>query len=228
MYEALGDAPQAQQFFVRRPIIAEQEIAEEDALPDETVPVVIPARFALNVPFTSQAPHANWELPYQEACEEASALTVHYFYSGKTFTLDSADEALLGVVDFENEYFGYYKDTTAAETAELMQAYWGYTHVDVLEDPTVLELKGHIAAGRPVIVPAAGKQLGNPNFSNDGPLYHMLVLTGYTEDAFITNDVGTRLGEDYVYQIDTIMDAMHDWNNGDVENGAKRVIVAWP
>jgi len=28
----------------------------------------------LPVPFTPQAPHANWAMPYKEACEEASAL----------------------------------------------------------------------------------------------------------------------------------------------------------
>lgn len=217
--EALGnEPPYAQQFFVRRPVINE---------PDPEPAASVPVAFQLDVPFTTQAPHANWNQPYQDACEEASALTVHYYFHGDTFTPATADSELRALIDFENQYFGDYRDTTAAETAEFMRAYWGYTRVDVLEDPSVDMLKQHIAAGRPVIVPAAGKQLGNPNFRNGGPLYHMLVLTGYTADTFITNDVGTRNGEDYVYAIDTVMNAMHDWNGGDVANGAKRAIVAW-
>ena len=34
----------------------------------------LPEEINLPVPFTPQAPHANWELPYQEACEEAAVL----------------------------------------------------------------------------------------------------------------------------------------------------------
>ncbi len=70
--------------------------------------------------------------------------------------------------------------------------------------------------------------LGNPNFSGEGPLYHALVLKGYTETTFVTNDPGTRLGADYQYDFDTIMTAMHDWNGGGVENGAKVVVVIYP
>jgi len=77
-------------------------------------------------------------------------------------------------------------------------------------------------------VPAAGRELGNPNFTDPGPLYHMLVVRGYTENNFITNDVGTRKGENYQYKYDVLMNAIHDWNGGDVNNGQRVVIVAWP
>lgn len=192
------------------------------------VQVPVPEEFELAVPFTTQAPHANWDYPYQEACEEASLLTVHYFYEGKTFTPEIADREILDLVAFEEAELGFYKDTTAAETAEVMKEYWDYTRADVLENPTADQIKAHVAAGRPVIIPAAGKELGNPNFRNGGPLYHMFVVTGYDKDEFITNDVGTRKGEDYRYNISTIMNAMHDWNGGDVANGAKRALVVYP
>jgi len=68
----------------------------------------IPVTFNLDVPFTTQAPHANWDFPYQEACEEASALTVHYYYEGDTFTPDIADREILDLVEWENDHFGSY------------------------------------------------------------------------------------------------------------------------
>lgn len=188
----------------------------------------LPAEFLLDVPFTTQAPFANWDFPYQEACEEASALTVHFFYEGKTFTKEIADKEILALVDFQNKTFGDYKDTTAQETADIIKEYWKYDRVDVLDDPSVEDIKLHVKSGRPVVIPASGKQLGNPNFRNGGPLYHMFVVTGWDADEFITNDVGTRNGEHYRYSYATIMNAMHDWNGGDVANGAKRVIVVYP
>ena len=56
----------------------------------------------------------------------------------------------------------------------------------------------------------------------------MLVLTGYNSTEFVTNDVGTRNGEDFVYGKEVIMQAMHDWNGGDVDDGEKRAIVVYP
>ncbi|MFH1235364.1 MAG: C39 family peptidase, partial [Parcubacteria group bacterium] len=193
----------------------------------EPVPV-LPASFNLEVPFTTQAPFANWDFPYQEACEEASTITVHYYYQDKTFTKEIADKEILDLVEWENDYFGDYKDTTAEETSEFIKAYWGYDHVDVEYDPTVEQIQRHVYAGRPVIVPAAGKQLGNPNFRNGGPLYHMFVVRGWADGQFITNDVGTRNGENYRYDYNVVMNAMHDWNGGDVNNGQKAIIIVYP
>ena len=56
----------------------------------------------------------------------------------------------------------------------------------------------------------------------------MLVVRGYTDDKFITNDVGTRKGENYQYDYDVLMNSIHDWNDGDVDNGQRVVIVVWP
>ncbi len=188
--------------------------------------IEIPEQFNLAIPFTSQAPHANWALPYQEACEEASAYMVSAYYAGMESGLidpDIADAELLELVAFEQDFLGTYLDTTALETVNFIDAFYQYGSFVKL-DPTVEEIKAEIAAGRPVIVPAAGKLLGNPFFSGDGPLYHMLVIKGYTENAFIVNDPGTRNGENFVYDIDVIMNAMGDWNGGDPEHGAKVVI----
>lgn len=204
------------------------------ATPQTTVADVVaiahPRAMNLAVPFTAQAPSGNWSLPYQEACEEASVLmAVAYFDSTRVdiATKEAATAELLALVDFQTERFGDYKDTTAEETARFARQRYEHITFDIVRDPTVEDLRAALARGQLVIVPAYGRALGNPHFSGDGPLYHMLVLRGYDADRgwFVTNDPGTRYGEGYVYDEATIMAAMGDWNDGDPQNGEKVVLV---
>ena len=206
---------------------------DEDAdEPDdtETTDAALPAEYNLAVPFTSQAPKSIWDEVHEETCEEASSLMAAYYFQGLPagkVDSDQAEADLLKMVDFENSFFGFYKDTTTEQTATLIETYFQLS-TEVLVNPTVMQIKQALVDGHPVIVPAAGRQLGNPNFTGEGPLYHMLLIKGYTADGFITNDPGTRLGADYFYTFDVIMNAMHDWNDGDVANGQKIVIVVTP
>lgn len=179
----------------------------------------------LSVPFTSQAPFADWNLPYQEACEEASMLMVaEYFKDNRNSRLDPAfaDAEILKLVEWEAQY-DYTVDVTAAEVVEILRDYYKLEARVVPYDPKVA--REAIAARKPVIVPAAGRLLGNPNFRRPGPLYHMLVLKGYVGDEFITNDPGTRNGEHYRYHESVLAEAVHDWNSGDVEQGAQVMVV---
>ena len=220
----------------------EEEPSASDVLPPEPVaqqnestslPEELPSSFNLAVPFTSQAPTGDWSEPYKEACEEASLYMVHSYFEGtkvKKIDTQTATTDLLHIVDFEKQLFGFYEDTTAAQTAVLAEMLYGYGHTELIEDPTFEQIKTHIAAGRPVIVPAAGRELGNPYFTAPGPIYHMVVIRGYTEDGkFITNDPGTKHGEQYVYEADTLMNALHDWNGGgEITEGKKVVLVIYP
>lgn len=214
-------------------VVEEVEESDADDAVSEHTPEdeSLPASFNLAVPFTSQAPNADWSLPYQEACEEASLIMVHAYYThepaGK-LPASVAEEAIQSLVEFQNGIFGDYLDTTAQQTATIAEQFYGYSRAEVIENPTAQDIKAHIAAGRPVIIPAAGQQLGNPNFTPPGPLYHMLVVRGYTADGFITNDPGTRNGESYFYKTSTLMNAIHDWNGGDVANGGKVILVIYP
>ena len=190
----------------------------------------IPSSFNLAVPFTSQAPFSNWDETHQETCEEAAVYMAAEFFKGATGVIDPAvaETELQRLVAMENDLFGYFEDTTADETMLLVSKAYPNLHVQTMNDLTVENIKAEIAAGHPVIVPTAGRMLRNPNFTGEGPLYHMIVIRGYTETQFITNDPGTRRGNGYVYDIDTVMTAMHDWNGGDVGNGKKVVIVMYP
>ncbi|MBI3255635.1 MAG: C39 family peptidase [Candidatus Andersenbacteria bacterium] len=223
--------------------IAYQEVAEVKATPNpapaatptvkpasntKASPTSLPAEVNLAVPFTPQAPHANWEDPYGELCEEASVLmAISYIRGEKIPNPDIANTKLLEIKAFEDKRFGYYKDTTAAETAIIFKEFYTYDKVQLLEKPTVQDIRAALAAGKLVIVPAAGRMLANPYFQTPGPLYHMLVIKGYTDDGkFITNDPGTRRGADFLYTQENVMNAIHDWHGDEhIERGRQVVIV---
>ncbi len=220
---------------------AEEENPTEESVPlvpsdpvvteDPSVEVELTA-VNLAVPFTPQAPQGNWDEPYQEACEEASVYMVQQFYEGTPEGLINADQAetdILKIVAFERELFGYYEDTTAEQVATFAELMFGFT-TELIVDPTIDDIKTHLTLGHPVIVPAAGRELHNPYFTAPGPVYHMLVIRGFTDEGqFIVNDPGTYRGEAYLYDFDTLMNAMHDWNNGDeITEGRKVVIVLTP
>jgi len=210
-------------------VVVNESIIQEEPIIEE---VVFPDSVNLAVPFTSQAPHGNWGDPYQEACEEASVYMVHEYYEGipeGMIPADTADLDLLNIVAFEKELFGYYQDTTAEKTGMLAELMFGHTY-RLIEEPTIDKIKTELVAGRPVLVPAAGRLLSNPYFTPPGPLYHMLVIRGYTQSGqFIVNDPGTSRGESFLYDFDTILYALHDWNEGgEITQGRKVVIVLYP
>ena len=190
----------------------------------------VPAAVNLAVPFTSQAPLGDWSMPYQEACEEASAIMVDAFYQGKTGTIapNTAKQAIDNLVAFETKQYGGYKDTDAEQTARFIREYFHYKTVLVEPLTSVDDIKAVLAKGYPVMVPADGKLIPNPNYKNGGPAYHMLVIKGYTKDRFITNDSGTHAGADYTYTYAALMNAAHDWNGGDVIHGKSVMIVVMP
>lgn len=183
----------------------------------------------LALPFTSQAPFGNWDALHEDTCEEASILMVERYFAGVSGNLDqqTADDSMIDMVDTQTA-LGLFTSLTASELATFTESYFVNLEATVIEDPSIDEIKAYIDAGIPVLVPSAGRELGNPFFSGEGPLYHYLVIRGYDDDIFITNDPGTRHGENYTYKQSIIMDAMGDWNDGDPAKGAKRILILEP
>lgn len=189
----------------------------------------IPLALNLDVPFTSQAPFENWELPFKEACEEASLLMVGRFYRGGSFTKQSATDAIMALVSFERSRLGSDQDTNAEQTGLLAREYFGYQTVQVKYGPfTADDVKKELAAGHPLIVPMAGRLLGNPYFRRPGPYYHMLVIKGYTPTGFITNDPGTKRGADYEYSYAAVLNAMHDFDPVSITTTPQAMVVIYP
>lgn len=190
---------------------------------------ILPAEVNLPVPFTPQAPHAIWNDPYAEFCEEASVLMATSYLTNTAIPdAEYADAALLDIQQFQENRFGFYKDTNAEQTAIIIQEHFAYKNVEVKENPSVEDIQQALADGRVIIAPLAGRELKNPHFKPPGPLYHMLVIKGYTSTGqFITNDPGTKHGADFLYDQTVIMNAIHDWStDGNINLGKKVVIIA--
>lgn len=191
-------------------------------------PWLLPVSVNLDVTFFPQAPDADWSLPWKEACEESSIVQAYYFIQWKELTKDIFKSEILSLVETQNDIFWQYIDTSISETAEFLEAQYWYTNYEIIDKPSVEEMKRELALGHPIIAPFAWKQLWNIYFSDGGPRYHALVIVWYDETWFITNDVGTSRGKNYPYSYDILMDALHDlvplWE-WDIWNGAKRILV---
>ncbi|HVW66107.1 MAG TPA: C39 family peptidase [Candidatus Peribacteraceae bacterium] len=185
----------------------------------------LPSSVKIDVPFQSQAPLSNWDAVHEEACEEASLILVQRYLTGQTTSPQQMENEIQKLVSWETQH-GYAQDVTVAQLKDIAHGVYGL-HGTVLTDTSVDSIKRQIASGNPVIIPAAGQMLGNPYFSGQGPPYHMLVIIGYNDTSFITDDVGTRRGANYAYSFATIENAIHDWtgSNATIQSGKKDVLV---
>lgn len=184
----------------------------------------------LDVPFFPQAPVWNRSLPRKEACEETSLVLVAYYLQGKSLTLEGVQAEVLDLVAREERLFGSAVDTSLAQTAQLYEQkrWWTTT---IVENPTVTELKHYLDQWVPIVAPFAGQQLGNSYFTQWGPRYHMMVLRGYDDTYFFTNEVGSIRGNNFPYTYGTIMEALHDFvpvEQWAMEQWPKRVLILEP
>lgn len=193
----------------------------------ESEPIEIPSEINLAVPFTSQAPFASWDAFDEEMCEEAALAMVNRFYQNRQFlSKDDAQNALKEIKNWEEKNLSDWKSNDAGEVARIAREFLNYQKARVVDLINFQQIKEQLAQQNPVILPAAGRELKNPNFKQPGPLYHMLVVRGWFADGrIITNDPGTRRGESYIYDQQILWNAIHDWNAGDVDNGKKVMIV---
>lgn len=189
-----------------------------------TTQAEIPANFKVDVPFMSQAPTYNWDALHEDACEEASILML-YYYINKTNIISRAsfEQEIQTMISYEGSH-GYNSSINLFDLVKLSESYLGIHNLKVKTANNPKEIKGLIYTNGPIIVGAAGKILDNPNFRNGGPNYHMLVIKGYDQNGFITNDPGTRNGEDYYYKNDNLFESIHDWNPIDITQGEKNLL----
>lgn len=178
----------------------------------------------IKVPFLVQAPFANWDSLHEDACEEASLIMVyHYYNKTKIDSNQQGEDEIQKLIEYENNN-GYGPSITLSELSIVAKKYYNMNSGRIInadKDSIIAELK----TGRPVIVPAAGKLLENPNFKNGGPNYHMLVITGYDKNGFITNDPGTKKGEGFRYTYKNLLESVHDWDPNNIMNGNKNALV---
>ena len=179
----------------------------------------------LAVPFTTQAPNAVWDDTHKTMQEEASFLMVIQYYEGASDPIDPiiANAAFSVMIDAETKA-GLGENLTASEFGTFAESYASMKFI-VVDNPTIDQIKTYISAGTPVLVPVVTEKMGNEFYLNDAAIYHYVVIRGYDGENFITNDPGTRHGENYSYAQSVIMDAMGDWNSGDPSTGTKRILI---
>ena len=193
-------------------------------------PDVLPERVNLNVPIVYQAPLNVWDDKHDDACEEASILMVQSFLLGHvSLTRQEMEDKIMALIDYQMDALGYFESTNAELTAQIMREYLDFERVAVLPINSIDDIRRQLAAGRPVIIPADGKALKNPNFRGDGPVYHMLVAKGYTETHIIVHDPGTRRGANWMYTNEIVMESLADWvpEDHNVDRSKRYMIVVW-
>jgi hypothetical protein len=186
-------------------------VADEQLVSATTSSFTVPQRLELPVLFAQQAPFANWDALHEEACEEASMIMADRYFRQQELNETIMEAEIQKLVNWEAER-GYRVDLTAAEVVTVLNNYFGLT-ARLDQEVTTDKIKYLLAQGSLVLVPAAGRELKNPNFKQPGPIYHMLVIKGYNHKEFITNDPGTRKGNGWVYTYNRLLAAVHDWDH---------------
>ncbi len=227
---------------------------ENEDLNDELLDAEkLPEKVRQKVPFTTQAPFSKWDELHEESCEEASLIMLKYYndrkvenpaFAGQESGLSKipkaeAEKEIQKLIKYQIEKYGDYFDTDAKTTKGIGEDFYRLKNLKIIEKFTIQDLKKELAQGNIILVPTAGRELGNPNFTPPGPLYHNLVIIGYddkqtvdsaghkAQGVFITNDPGTRRGQNYKYDQQVLYKAIHDFP-GDVDKileGEKRAIV---
>ena len=192
----------------------------------------LPNQHLIKTAFVQQAPEKNWDEPWQDTCEEASLLTVDYFYKNiNSITTEENRDAILKMIEFENTQ-NFSKDMTISQMSVVAKNYLNY-QTKIIDNPTIEDIKGYVAKNIPVVVPADGKILyqENKHFSGNGPYYHNIVILGYNDQKqqFTVHDVGTKAGAYFKYSYNLLLESIHDFpvsgKKEDINNGQKRVLV---
>ncbi len=205
--------------------IKEEVVEQLDTAFNELQKEIYGVKYNLNVPSTSQAPERNWEQPWQDACEEAAILMLDAFYKGYGLSPIFARDEMQKMINWE-ESKGWGGSININKIKYIFENYLTTDKTPrIIEDPTAEQIKAQIRKGNPVLVVADGRVLDNKWYSGDGPEYHALIVRGYTNTHFITNDPGVNRGRNFSFSIQNLMSSIRDWNDGNVTTGRKVVLV---
>lgn len=210
------------------------EIIQEIIAPKPTkiLDTGLPNKHLIEMAFVPQSPEKNWDQPWQDACEEASLLTVDFYYKNQNqVSVETAKNAILDMIKFEDTK-NFTHDMDLDQMSLAGEQYLGYKS-KIIDKPTVEEIKEYLSQNVPIIVTANGKvlYLENRHFKSGGPYYHSLVILGYDDDRqqFTVHDVGTQFGPYFKYSYKLLMESIHDFPESgqkeDINSGQKRVLI---
>ncbi len=102
---------------------------------------------------------------------------------------------------WEDNNLNNHLSITTEQTARMIESVYGLNTEIVPYNVEVLK-KSLLGQDHLIILPANGQLLNNPHYKSPGPIYHMLVITGYNPTQIITNDPGTKFGSNYIFPHD--------------------------
>jgi len=179
------------------------------------------------VPFTCQAPFAEWGDPRQRnGCEEACAAMIISWVEGEEeLSKEEAKTRILNICDSEesNPLLGFSQDTGVRDTAKLLEVVAG-VKCEIIENPDIKRLRKLLDDGYLVVVPINGTLVDlNSRFREGGRKYnlqdldrHMMLLIGYNKrsERFIVHDPGTRNGEQHEFSEKYFVASISDYPSG--------------
>ena len=179
----------------------------------KVVPIILPPKLILQVPFSTQAPSDNWNR--NEDCEETSITMANAFLTGTTedkLPAGAAQNAINNLKAWENAHLGYNANTGVDATTQMAEGAFGLS-VDQIQNFTEADLKTVLATNHPILLAINAKLLPGTHYVKGGPLYHMIVIRGFKGDTFIVNDPGTTQGDCNEYSFTVLQKASADWNH---------------
>ena len=175
--------------------------------------IIAPSTIILQVPFSTQAPNDTWSR--NEDCEETSITMANAFLTGTTedkIPADAAQQSINNLKTWEQNNLGYNANTGSNATTQMAEGAFNLK-VNQIQNFTEANLKTALENNTPILLPIDAQILGNAQYVNGGPLYHMIVIRGFKGDTFIVNDPGTTNGDGNQYPFSTLQRASADWDN---------------
>ena len=199
--------------------------------PTQILPSGLPNYHLIKTAFIPQAPDKKWDQPWQDACEEASLLTVYYYYHNQNPSIPEIKAKIIDMIAYEDKQ-GWGKSINTDKMKQIAHSYLGFSS-EIISNPSIEDIKKYVSQDIPVIVPGDGKILYKENkfFNDGGPLYHALVVIGYddAQKKFIVHDVGTQHGANFRYTYSLLMSSIHDLPPSglekDILRGDKKILI---
>ncbi len=192
---------------------AEEAVILEDMFQPVDTPTFI-EELELTVPFISQAPLGDWKAPWAEYGEEAVILMVQK--AGEELgSARSTSTELLNLDKWITSRYGFTPKLSAQQTLEVITDNVG-KEAFLSQELSESSLKAFLDQGNLIILPVNGRTLENPHYTKPGPEHHMLLITGYNENGFVTHDPGTAYGKNFEYNTKTLIASIQDLDGGRV------------
>jgi len=199
--------------------IEKLKLGKDNALQEEQV-LILPIKKEIDVKFYSQFPLdiATWikyDEPYQNFCEEASLLNWYYHLIWKEPSLKEYNNDLLELKEIEDLIFDWwYKHTSIQDTLKLLIAFQEEQEIfwEIVKNPSIQIIKEHLTKWNLIITPLYWKWLSNNLFIGWWPIYHNLIIKGYTEQNFITNEVWVSKWDWFMYKQSELMENIYNYD----------------